>query len=78
MVQQMCNMEKDMPPHYCEPNYMVMSSVKGVKIVDVNPINDNELQVFITNMHSMSNATTTTGQQNIVVVGGEEILLVRQ
>lgn len=70
MVQQMCNMGKDMPPHYCEPNYMVMSSVKGVKIVDVNPIKDNELQVFITNMNKMSNATTPTGQQNIVVVGG--------
>jgi len=70
MVQQMCHMGKDMPPHYCEPNYNVMSSVKGLKIVDVNPINDNELQVFITNMNSMSNATTTMGQQNIVVVGG--------
>jgi hypothetical protein len=70
MVQQMCHMGKDMPPHYCEPNYNVMSSVKGLKIVDVNPINDNELQVFITNMNSMSNVTTTMGQQNIVVVGG--------
>jgi hypothetical protein len=63
-------MGKDMPPLYCEPNYKVMSSVKGLKISNVNPINDNELQVVIENMNSMSNATTATGQQNIVVVGG--------
>jgi hypothetical protein len=70
MVQQICHMDKDMAPHYCEPNYNVMSSVKGLKISDVNPINDNELQVFITNMNSVSNATTATDQQNIVIVGG--------
>ena len=69
-VQQICNIGKDMPPHYCEPNYNVMSSVKGLKISNVNPINDNELQVVISNINSVSNATTTTGQQNIVVVGG--------
>jgi hypothetical protein len=69
-VQQICNIGKDMPPHYCEPNYSVMSSVKGLKISNVNPINDNELQVVISNINSVSNATTTTGQQNIVVVGG--------
>ena len=69
-VQQKCNIGKDMPPHYCEPNYTVMSSVKGLKISNVNPINDNELQVVISNINSVSNATTTTGQQNIVVVGG--------
>jgi hypothetical protein len=68
-VQQKCNIGKDMPPHYCEPNYSVMSSVKGLKISNVNPINDNELQVVISNINSVSNATTTTGQQNIVVVG---------
>ena len=69
-VQQICNMGKDMPPSYCEPTYHVMSSVKGFKISSVNPINDNELQVVIENINSMSNATTTMGQQNIVVVGG--------
>jgi hypothetical protein len=69
-VQQICHMGKDMPPSYCEPTYHVMSSVKGFKISGVNPINDNELQVVIENINSMSNATTTMGQQNIVVVGG--------
>ena len=68
-VQQICNMGKDMPPSYCEPTYHVMSSVKGFKISSVNPINDNELQVVIENINSMSNATTM-GQQNIVVAGG--------
>ena len=69
-VQQICNMGKDMPSSYCEPTYHVMSSVKGFKISSVNPINDNELQVVIENINSMSNATTTMGQQNIVIVGG--------
>jgi hypothetical protein len=70
MVQQICHAGKDMPPSYCEPNYQVMSSVKGLKISSVNPINDNELQVVIENINSMSNTTTTMGQQNIVVAGG--------
>ena len=69
-VQQICHTGNDMPPHYCEPNYNVMNSVKGLKISNVNPINDKELQVVISNINSVSNATTTTGQQNIVVVGG--------
>lgn len=69
IVHQMCHMGKDMLPHYCEPNYAVMSSVKGLKISNVNPISDNELQVVITNMNAVSNASTTD-QQNIVVVGG--------
>ena len=69
-VQQICHTGKDMPPSYCEPNYQVMSSVKGLKISSVNPINDNELQVVIENINSITNATTTMGQQNIVVAGG--------
>jgi len=67
IVQQMCHVGTDMLPHYCEPNYAVMSSVKGLKISNVNPISDNELQVVINNMNAVSNATD---QQNIVVVGG--------
>jgi hypothetical protein len=71
MVQQICHTGKDMPPSYCEPIYKVMSSVKGFKISGVNPINDNELQVVIENINSMSNATATTmGQQNIILAGG--------
>ena len=73
-VQQICHTGKDMPPSYCEPNYQVMSSVKGLKISSVNPINDNELQVVIENINSMSNTTTTMGQQNIVVAGGGDDL----
>ena len=67
IVKQMCHVGTDMLPHYCEPNYAVMSSVKGLKISNVNPISDNELQVVINNMNAVSNATD---QQNIVVVGG--------
>ena len=67
IVKQMCHVGTDMLPHYCEPSYAVMSSVKGLKISNVNPISDNELQVVINNMNAVSNATD---QQNIVVVGG--------
>lgn len=31
-VIKICNMGEDMPTHYCEPSFQVMSSVKGVKV----------------------------------------------
>ena len=44
-VHQQCHMGGDMPPHYCEPYYKAMSSVVGVKISSVEPINEKSLQV---------------------------------
>ena len=44
-IHQQCHMSGDMPPHYCEPYYKAMSSVVGVKISSVEPVNEKTLQV---------------------------------
>jgi plastocyanin len=66
MVKEMCNMGEDMPPHYCEPSYQVMSSVKGVKVSDVAIINDTSLIVTVSELSPMFNSTVG----DIVIVGG--------
>ncbi|MGD1836424.1 MAG: hypothetical protein ACPKPY_00015 [Nitrososphaeraceae archaeon] len=69
MVQQVCHSSwSEMVPHYCEPVYKVMSSVKGLKILDVNPLSDNQLQVIVSYFSNISDSTTNT--PNILVVGG--------
>jgi hypothetical protein len=66
MIKEMCHMGEDMPPHYCEPSYQVMSSVKGVKISDVAIVNDTSVMVTIKELNPMSNNTVG----DIVIVGG--------
>ena len=66
MIKEMCHMGEDMPPHYCEPAYHVMSSVKGIRINDVFPVNDKELELEIQNMNRDANVTN----HDIVIVGG--------
>ena len=66
MTNEMCHMGEDMPPHYCEPSYQVMSSVKGVKISDVNILNDTSVMVSLSELNPMSNNTV----EDIVIVGG--------
>ena len=66
MIKEMCHMGEDMPPHYCEPAYHVMSSVKGIRINDVFPVNDKELELEIQNMNRDANVTNL----DIVIVGG--------
>ena len=66
MIKEMCHMGEDMPPHYCEPSYQVMSSVQGVRISDVAIVNDTSLIVTISELNPTSN--TTVG--DIVIVGG--------
>jgi len=66
MVKEMCNMGEDTPPHYCEPSYQVMSSVKGVKVSDVAIINDTSLIVTVSELSPMFNSTVG----DIVIVGG--------
>jgi hypothetical protein len=44
-VHQQCNVGGDMPPRYCEPYYKAMSSVVGVKISIVEPIDEKTLQI---------------------------------
>jgi hypothetical protein len=66
MVHQMCSTQGDMPPHYCEPMYHTMSSVKGIRISTVQPISDNEVLVSLKEINSKSNGVS----QKIVVAGG--------
>jgi hypothetical protein len=68
MVKEMCHMGEDMPRHYCEPSYQVMSSVKGVKVSDIDIINDTSLIVTVSELSPMFNSTVG----DIVIVGGEE------
>ncbi|MBT3761638.1 MAG: hypothetical protein HOF89_03505, partial [Candidatus Nitrosopelagicus sp.] len=44
---QICKNSGDMPPHYCEPYYKAMSSVVGVKISNVDPVNEKTLRVTL-------------------------------
>ena len=46
-IHQQCHMSGDMPPHYCEPYYKVISSVVGVKISNVEPVNEKTLRITL-------------------------------
>ena len=49
-LHQTCHMTGDMPPHYCEPYYKAMSSVMGVKISNVEPVNEKTLRVTLSEL----------------------------
>lgn len=55
-----------MPPHYCEPVYKTMSSVKGIRVSNVDLMDDNSLMVTLQQISSMAEATN----ERIIVVGG--------
>jgi hypothetical protein len=44
---QECHKGGDMPPHYCEPYYKAMSSVIGVKITNVDPVDEKTLRISL-------------------------------
>ncbi|MGY5149865.1 MAG: hypothetical protein ACW9W3_07355 [Candidatus Nitrosopumilus sp. bin_68KS] len=46
-VHQQCHKDGGMPPHYCEPYYKAMSSVVGVKVSNVDPVNEKTLKVTL-------------------------------
>ena len=66
VVQQMCHPEGNMPPHYCEPSYMVMSSVRGLSISTVDAVSDNEVMLTVKQIGSSAG----TVSKKLVVVGG--------
>lgn len=66
VVRQMCMPQGNMPPHYCEPSYMVMSSVRGLNISTVNAVSDNEVMITVKQIGSSAG----TVSQKLVVVGG--------
>ena len=53
-VHQQCHMGGDMLPHYCEPYYKTMSSVVGVKVSNVDPVDEKTLRVTLKEL-SVSN-----------------------
>jgi hypothetical protein len=65
-VHQQCHMGGDMPPHYCEPYYKAMSSVVGVKISNVDPIDEKTIKVTL---KEISIATPGINQKITVSAG---------
>lgn len=65
-INEICHMGDDMPPHYCEPSYHVMSSVRGVRITDVEIANDTSVVLTLNELNPMSNNTVG----DVVIVGG--------
>lgn len=65
-VMQMCHGKGGMPPHYCEPSYKVMSSVRGVSIADVSPMGDSAVMVTL----KAAGGSMQTISQRLVIVGG--------
>jgi hypothetical protein len=65
-VEQKCHGMGDMPPHYCEPSYKVMSSVRGVQVSAVAPAGDQTVMVTLQEL----NAMTPGVGQGLVMVGG--------
>jgi hypothetical protein len=66
MTHQMCQPAGDMPPHYCEPTYHVMSSVQGIKISTVEPMDDVEVMLTLREIMPTSDGVS----QKLVIVGG--------
>jgi hypothetical protein len=65
-VEQKCHGMGDMPPHYCEPSYKVMSSVRGVRVSAVTPAGDTAVMMTLQELNAMAPGVG----QGLVVVGG--------
>jgi len=70
-VHRQCNMGGNMPPHYCEPYYKVMSSVVGVQISNVDPIDQKTLKVTL---KEISVVALGINQKISVSVGGGDLV----
>jgi hypothetical protein len=65
-VEQMCPQQGDMPPHYCEPSYKAMSSVRGIQVSAVAPAGDQEVMVTLRELSAM---VPGVGQPIVIVAG---------
>jgi hypothetical protein len=61
----------DMPPHYCEPYYKAMSSVAGVRISNVDPIDEKTIKVTL---KEISIATPGINQNISVSAGAGDLV----
>lgn len=69
-IKEICSNMDDMPPHYCEPSYSVMSSIIGIKVSKITPLDENTLQVEITNL---GNSSSIVDKQIMVIGGGGDL-----
>ena len=69
-VVQMCHEKGGKPPHYCEPGYKVVSSVRGVSITDVSPMGDTAVMVT---MQAAGGSSHTVSQRLVLVGGGGDL-----
>ncbi len=69
-VHQQCHMGGDMPPHYCEPYYKAMSSVIGVRVTNVDPVDEKTLRVTL---KEISVATPGVNQKITVSAGSGDL-----
>lgn len=65
-VHQECHKGGDMPPHYCEPYYKAMSSVGGVKVSNVDPVDAKTIRVSLREL----SVTTPGVNQKISISAG--------
>ncbi|KAF6243451.1 hypothetical protein C6988_03130 [Nitrosopumilus sp. b1] len=70
-IHQQCHKGHDMPPHFCEPYYKTMSSVPGVKISVVEPVNEKTLRVTL---HEISVAKQGINQKISLSIGGGHLV----
>jgi hypothetical protein len=62
-IKPMCGGHEGMPPHYCAPDYHVMSSVPGVAIANAEPMGERSVMVTL-------KAYPGVQTPRIVIVGG--------
>ena len=67
---QICKNSGAMPPHYCEPYYKAMSSVVGVKISYVEPVNEKTLRVTL---RTLSDITPSVNQKISLSAGAGDL-----
>jgi len=67
-IHQLCHQDSTMSQAYCEPYYQVMSSVPGVRITHIHPIDNTTLEVTLTEINS---AKSGIHQDSTIFVGND-------
>jgi hypothetical protein len=70
-LHQQCHDMGGMPPHYCEPYYNTMSSVVGVRISNVDPVDERTIRVTL---KEISIATPGINQKISVSAGTGDLV----
>ena len=67
-IHQLCHQDSSTSQAYCEPYYQVMSSVPGVRITHIHPLDNNSLEITI---REISTATDGVKQNSVVFIGND-------